>query len=244
MLSSLSSSLSALHSRGVMLLGGGLARPTIPMILIRALVAWSWLTLNQTHPCPQITTTPDDQAPRTTLTLPYISGVSESIRRVLRPLRVRVVFRPHKTIRQQLVHPKNPVPPDNRKGVVYSIPCGDCPKVYMGQTGRTLRHRMAEHLQVLRNGDVATSAVAEHVFVRAIGWTCPWELYWTHTRTPWPAPCRSRGTFSRSRPLSTGRVALSQGFTQAWWTPDMDSSFLLSSPYLFFSLISISCVRI
>ena len=34
-----------------------------------------------------------------------------------------------------LVHPKDHMPMDERKGVVYSIPAQDSPKVYIGQTG-------------------------------------------------------------------------------------------------------------
>ena len=42
------------------------------------------------------------------LTLPYFSGLSESIRRVLAPLAIQVSFRPFRTLRQELVHPKDP----------------------------------------------------------------------------------------------------------------------------------------
>ena len=52
-----------------------------------------------------------------------------------------------------------------RKGVVYSIPCTVYPKVYIGQMGRSLKHRLKEHQRALRNGDVATSALAEHALV-------------------------------------------------------------------------------
>ena len=46
--------------------------------------------------------------------------------------------------------PENPVPLDQQKGVVYSIPCNGCPKVYIGQTSWTLRHRLAEHQWVYK----------------------------------------------------------------------------------------------
>ena len=75
---------------------------------------------------------------------------------------IKVVFRPLGTLRHMLVHPKDPVPLDQQKGCVYSIPCDGCPKVYIGQTGRTLKHRLAEHRQALKNGDVAAPALAEH----------------------------------------------------------------------------------
>ena len=107
----------------------------------------------------------DQRLPRTSLTLPpYVSGLSETVRRVLRPLDIKVVFRPLHTLRHQLVHPKDPVPMDQRTGVVYQIPCSDCPKVYIGQSGKSLKHQLVEDQQALRNGDVAASALAEHTW--------------------------------------------------------------------------------
>ena len=48
--------------------------------------------------------------------------------------------------------------------MVSGIPGGECPQTYIGQTGRTLDHRLAEHQWALKNGDVSASAIAEHVF--------------------------------------------------------------------------------
>ena len=53
------------------------------------------------HTCPQ----PDQRTPRDQLacgsvTLPYISRLSKSIRRVLAPLAIQVTFRPYRTLRQ------------------------------------------------------------------------------------------------------------------------------------------------
>ena len=47
---------------------------------------------------------------------------------------------------------------------VYSVPCNEFSRAYIGQTGRSLEHRIAEHRRALRNGDVAASALAEYVF--------------------------------------------------------------------------------
>ena len=79
-----------------------------------------------------------EHQPVATVTLPYVQGVSESIRRLLFNLDIRVRFYPHSTLRRLLVTPKDPIPPDSRKGVVYSIPCMGCSPSYIGQTGRTL----------------------------------------------------------------------------------------------------------
>ena len=101
---------------------------------------------------------------RGSMTLLYISGLSESICRVLAPLAIQVTFHSFRTLRQELVHPKDPVPANHRKGVVCSIPCAECPRTYIGQTGRSLDHRLREHRRALKNGDLGSSALAEHVF--------------------------------------------------------------------------------
>ena len=106
----------------------------------------------------------DQRPPRTSLTLSYIGSLSETIRRILGPLDIKVAFRPHSTLRHQLVRPKDPAPMDQRTGVVYQIPCSEFPKVYVGQSGRTLKHRLTAHRRALRNGDVAASALAKHMW--------------------------------------------------------------------------------
>ena len=60
------------------------------------------------------------------------------------------------------LHPKYLVITEEWKGVVYSIPCTDCPKVGIGQTGRCLKLKLEEYCRALRNRDVAASAIAEH----------------------------------------------------------------------------------
>ena len=102
--------------------------------------------------------------PKTSLTVPYISGLSETLRRILLPLIIKVIFSPLYTLRRRLVHPKNPIPSNQHKGIVYQIPCSDCNKVYIGQSGRCLNHRLPEHRRAIRNGNVTASALAEHVW--------------------------------------------------------------------------------
>ena len=46
--------------------------------------------------------------------------------------------------------------------MIYRIHCKDCPKVYVGQTGRTLVHRRKEHQRSLTSGNLVQSAVVEH----------------------------------------------------------------------------------
>ena len=89
--------------------------------------------------------------PKTTLTLPYIRGLSEAIRRVLPPLGVKVVFRPLWTLHQMLVRLKEPVPVKEHKGVVCTIPYVECSSVYISPTGRSLKQRVNEHRHALKN---------------------------------------------------------------------------------------------
>ena len=88
---------------------------------------------------------PCESQPKACLTLPYIKGLAEEIRRVLHPLDIKVTFSPLTTLRDRLVHPKDVMPLDERTGIVYRVPCLDCSKVYIGQSGRSLSHRMPEH---------------------------------------------------------------------------------------------------
>ena len=62
-----------------------------------------------------------------------------------------------------LVHPKDPMPTEKKSGVVYRIPCGSCPQTYIGQTGRTLEQRLKEHTKAVRDENIDTSGLAEHV---------------------------------------------------------------------------------
>ena len=78
---------------------------------------------------------------------------------------INFIFCPFRTLRQELVNPKDPVPERKRNGVIYSIPCNECQQSYIGQTGRSLDHRLGEHRRALRNGGVLASALVEQVFV-------------------------------------------------------------------------------
>ena len=131
----------------------------------RRLVVKNWSPTSQLPP-------PEQDAPTATLTLPYIHHLSETIRRILAPLRIRTCFRPHRTLRQTLVRLKDQTPLQQRAGVIYRIPCGTCSKVYIGQTGRTLVHLLKEHRMALASGNTAQSAVVEHAVeqMHVINW--------------------------------------------------------------------------
>ena len=51
---------------------------------------------------------------------------------------------PHTTIHSLLVHSKEKRNPNKTSGVVYRIPCKNCNKYYIGETGRNFGYRL-EH---------------------------------------------------------------------------------------------------
>ena len=97
---------------------------------------------------------------KTSVTLPYVRGVSEAIKRVLLGVDIRVLFRPHVTLRN--LHTIDPVPAGQKANVVYNIPSLSYPKSYISQTAQLLDTRVREHIAAVKKGETATSAVAEH----------------------------------------------------------------------------------
>ena len=81
---------------------------------------------------------------KSTAVLPYRKGVSEVLRRCQQHQGIRTVFRSDTTLRSHLVRPKVVLEPSKQESVVYKIPC-ECGKVYIGETGRSMRESIKEH---------------------------------------------------------------------------------------------------
>ena len=103
----------------------------------------------------------EEEAPKVLCT-PYIKGLSEKIEKVCAPLGVKPVFKPMRTLRQDLMKVKSSVPKEKQTGVVYEIPCKECEEVYVGETKRTLKVRLSEHRQAVRRGG-PKNGIAVHV---------------------------------------------------------------------------------
>ena len=95
------------------------------------------------------------------LFIPYIKGLSEMIDKSSRKMGIQTIFSKQRSLRTVLSNPKPPQPPMDIKGVVYLIPCSECSAVYIGETGRTLKVRLAEHKRAFRMGDVK-NGIAVH----------------------------------------------------------------------------------
>ncbi|XP_052809154.1 uncharacterized protein LOC128237605 [Mya arenaria] len=54
-------------------------------------------------------------------------------------------MRPHQTLRNILVHPKDKQETTEKAEVIYKIPCKNCDKVYVGESGRKFGIRLNKH---------------------------------------------------------------------------------------------------
>ena len=72
--------------------------------------------------------------------------------RAVKDLQIRTVFKTTLTLRCCLTKVKTTADPINTKGVMYRITC-ECGRVYVGESGRTLKQRITEHKQAVKNAD-------------------------------------------------------------------------------------------
>ena len=81
----------------------------------------------------------------------YIKGLSERIGRMCRSLGIHTTFTSMQKYPQEIPHESKRKPGMfDVKGVVYAIPCVDCPATYIGETVRMLKVRMVEHKRAVK----------------------------------------------------------------------------------------------
>ena len=93
--------------------------------------------------------------------VPYISSMSEAVARLLAPHGIRLAHRPAQTLRVTLMQTKDPLRDEEKTGLIYEVPCGDCDGVYVGETDRPLQTRIQEHRAAVRRCD-PKSLVFDH----------------------------------------------------------------------------------
>ena len=99
----------------------------------------------------QLSTTAPDAAKGFCIILPYIKGTLEPIKRILSNHNIKVAQKPHQTIGNLFPKPKDPVAKDQTRGAIYSIPCKDCDKSYIGETKRKFSTRRKEHQKAVEH---------------------------------------------------------------------------------------------
>jgi len=96
-----------------------------------------------------------------TLTVPYVSNVSNDIKRIVRNF-VDVRFTIPKKLDNVIKRGKDKLNNQQITEVVYKINCNDCDKVYIGQTKRHLETRIKEHRNNIKNQSGNFSVVTDH----------------------------------------------------------------------------------
>ena len=73
--------------------------------------------------------------------LPYINGLTEPLKILLKRHDIRTTTKPLHTLEQHLPSPKDRPLPEKQTNVVYKINCADCSSSYIGETGRAFETR-------------------------------------------------------------------------------------------------------
>ena len=68
-----------------------------------------------------------------------------------------MIFKNTSTLKNLLI---NNIPVNNNYSCIYKIPCKDCDKVYIGQTGASLATRISQHKSYIRAADDRKSVFA------------------------------------------------------------------------------------
>jgi len=74
-----------------------------------------------------------------------MEGISERVARMTKRHRVSVTMKSVKALRRLLVHLKDKQEKEEITDCVYDIPCGNCEKTYIGETGRKFGTRLKEN---------------------------------------------------------------------------------------------------
>ena len=96
--------------------------------------------------------------------IPYVCNLSERLAAVLNSETIKVAFNNKNTIGKTcFTKQKTKTPKDVESAIVYRIPCEDCQKCYVGQTGRYLKQRISEHQRDSKKLNVVNpTALVEH----------------------------------------------------------------------------------
>ena len=98
---------------------------------------------------------------------PYIPNFSENIATILRKYNINLAFCNEVKICKLFTNLKSKIELDQIKNVVYSIPCSDCDKIYIGTTRNKLIKRKRQHLYDCKSkyrSKVNKTALATHHF--------------------------------------------------------------------------------
>ena len=83
------------------------------------------------------------------ITVPYMKGLSESIKNTCKSYGIQVYFKGGKTIKDLLVAPKDKEHITKKSGIIYRYKCDrlECNEEYIGGSSRTFGERFRQHLK-------------------------------------------------------------------------------------------------
>ena len=93
------------------------------------------------------------------MTIPQYFAVTSNT--VLKKHSTNCYSKAGQTIKQMLVRPKDPLDPSEQCGVVYESDCDVCGEVYVGETGRYLGERIAEHQKSMEKQDQKSALIRD-----------------------------------------------------------------------------------
>lgn len=99
------------------------------------------------------------------VTIPYIQGLSERLKNSFKKYNINVYFKSTNTLENYLFKKKDTDSIEDISNVIYQINCKCCNKIYIGETGRRLKSRIAEHKRDCRIGNQNTG-LSQH------SWNC------------------------------------------------------------------------
>lgn len=95
-------------------------------------------------------------------TIPYIPGVSDKFKYIIKNLDVKLSFYSLTKLDKFIKVQKDPLPTLANKNVVYKINCSHCDASYVGQTKRKLGTRVDEHRRQINWTNNNISVISEH----------------------------------------------------------------------------------
>ncbi|GAB0088513.1 hypothetical protein DMENIID0001_029600 [Sergentomyia squamirostris] len=77
----------------------------------------------------------------------HVPGISERLKKEISKSieNVGITLKPALPNRKMFTALKDRLPTEHKRDVVYELPCGACPKRYIGTTSQLLKHRMQKH---------------------------------------------------------------------------------------------------
>ncbi|XP_044760307.1 uncharacterized protein LOC123317762 [Coccinella septempunctata] len=111
-----------------------------PKIMVQKLIKQRTHRLYNTQEKEKSTTDNTKRIP-----LPFIQGLSQKINNIMKPFKRELVHKPQNQIGQIFSKIKASTPKMKKSQVIYSVPCRDCDKQYIGQTSQRLQDRLNAH---------------------------------------------------------------------------------------------------